>query len=69
MNTWPGGSRHAMDQLEHKEWNENNYPGTKQICCKCDEPTTYCEEDGYYDEEGKPYCFKCATKFGLKEDI
>ena len=23
MNTWPGGSRHAMDQLGHGEWNEN----------------------------------------------
>ena len=68
MNTWPGGSRHSMDQLEHEEWNENNYPGTKQICCKCDEPTTFCEEEGYYDDDGEPYCFECATKFGLRED-
>lgn len=68
VNSWPGGNRHAMDQDEHEKWNTENYPGTLQICCKCAEPTTYCEEEGYYDDEGEAYCFDCATKFGLCTD-
>jgi len=68
MNTWPGGKRHAMNQSEHERWNAIHYPGTLQICCTCDEPTTFCEEDGYFDEDGEPYCFECATKHGLRDD-
>jgi hypothetical protein len=68
MNTWPGGHRHAMDQDEHEKWNASHYPGTKEICCQCDEPTGFCEEDGYKDENGAAYCKKCATRVGLRED-
>jgi hypothetical protein len=67
MNTWPGRYCHALDQSEHEAWNSYNYPGTREICCKCGEATGYCEEDGYKDEDGKPYCFDCATEFGLRE--
>ena len=45
MNTWPNGTKKAMTQCEHKDWNANNYPGTLEICFQCDEPTGNCEED------------------------
>ncbi len=45
MNSWPGGRRHAMDQGQHEEWNAQHYPGTRQLCLTCNEPTGRCEED------------------------
>lgn len=67
MNTWPGGKRHAMGQDEHEKWNVANYPGTLQICHKCGEPTTYCEEDGIFDGDGNAHCGDCAIGCGLLE--
>ena len=67
MNTWPGWKRHAMDQSDHEKWNASNYPGTLQICCRCDEPTTFCEEDGIFDDDGEAYCRDCAIGAGLHE--
>jgi hypothetical protein len=59
-NEWPGGRRHAMDQGEHERWNARNYPGTRQLCCQCDEPTDQCEEDAIYTEDGVgPLCLDC----------
>lgn len=58
-NEWPRGHRHAMSQCEHEKWNATHYPGTRQICIKCDEPTGCCEDDGFFDEDGDPYCWKC----------
>jgi len=57
-NTWPGGRRHAMTQSDHKRWNAQNYPGTLQICCKCDEPTGRCEDDTLDSDDG-PLCESC----------
>ena len=42
-------------------------PGTREICCTCDEPTGYCEEDNILDDEGQPYCRDCAIGAGLIE--
>ena len=67
MGTWPGGKRHAMSQRDHEKWNAHNYPGTLQICCECDEPTTFCEEDGLFDDNGNPYCRECWDKRGEAE--
>jgi len=58
-NTWPGGFRHAMHQDEHERWNASNYPGTRQLCDACEQPTGRCEEDSYYDDDGGPYCREC----------
>jgi hypothetical protein len=61
-NTWPGGKRHAMSQKEHADWNANHYPGTLQLCIKCDQPTERCEEDAIYaDGDGGigPLCLAC----------
>lgn len=60
MNTWPEGKRRAMTQEDHDRWNENNYPGTRQLCVKCNDPTGNCEEDALYlDDETGPYCEEC----------
>ena len=67
MNTWPNGIRRAMTQAEHEAWNDDNYPGTREICCKCDEPTGRCEEDNITDDDGEPYCEDCAIGAGLIE--
>lgn len=65
MNTWPEGERRALDQSQHEDWNASNYPGTRQLCSDCDEPTGRCEEDSIYtDDEGKhgPLCEECWDK-------
>jgi len=58
-NTWPVGIRKSLDQNEHKRWNVRIYPGTRQICNKCEEPTGKCEEDSVFDEVGNPICEEC----------
>jgi len=61
VNTWPGGKRHAMTQKDHEAWNAKHYPGTLQLCSKCEKPTGRCEEDSIWDEEtGEPLCEECA---------
>lgn len=60
-NTWPGGVRRAISQKRHKQWNANNYPGTRQLCNKCGEPTGGCEEDTIWSEDGEPLCEECAA--------
>lgn len=64
-NTWPNGNRHAIHQDQHKSWNAQNYPGTRQLCIKCEQPTGRCEEDGIWDENGNPLCETCAEKATL----
>jgi hypothetical protein len=58
-DTWPGGRRHAMSQSEHARWNSHNYPGTRQLCSVCGEPTERCEEDAIWSEDGEPLCESC----------
>lgn len=59
-NTWPNGHRHAMSQDEHEQWNSSHYPGTRQLCTNCGEPTGRCEEDALYAEGGVgPFCESC----------
>lgn len=61
MNTWPGGHRHAMHQDEHEAWNAKHYPGTRQMCSKCDQPTGRCEDDTLFldDAPDEPLCEEC----------
>lgn len=60
-NSWPGGERKAISQDEHEAWNAKHYPGTRQLCVKCEEPTGRCEEDAIYLESGDgPVCEECA---------
>ena len=60
--TWPNGQRHAIHQSEHEAWNAKHYPGTRQLCTECDEPTGRCEEDALYAGQENsigPLCEKC----------
>ena len=58
MNTWPRGRRHALHQQEHEAWNATRYPGTRQLCVNCGEPTGRCEEDALTGDAG-PLCDVC----------
>lgn len=40
-------------QNEHILYNSTHYPGTRQLCVYCDEPTDRCEEDVIYIENGE----------------
>ena len=60
MNTWPDGKRRALTQAEHEAWNLHNYPGTRQLCVLCDQPTGRCEDDSMYADDGQgPLCEEC----------
>jgi hypothetical protein len=62
MNTWPGGVRHPMCQSEHEDWNSSHYPGTRQLCAECGQPTGRCEDDSLYADEDNqvgPLCEDC----------
>ena len=63
-NTWPDGYRHAIHQSEHEKWNATHYPGTRQLCDICGDPTGRCFEDTMWSNEGEPLCEECyeATK-------
>lgn len=59
-NTWPKGYRHALSQSEHEAWNSRHYPGTRQLCVLCEQPTGRCEDDSLYgDDEVGPLCEEC----------
>ena len=62
MNTWSSG-KHTMYQSEHKAWNANHYPGTRQLCTECAQPTDRCEEDSLYanNNEIGPLCEECYS--------
>jgi hypothetical protein len=38
----------ARTQAEHEYINAREYPGTRQLCYCCEEPTGRCEEDSIY---------------------
>ncbi len=58
-NTWPNGVRRALAPQEHEQWNDRNYPGTRQLCDLCNEPTGRCEEDELVNEDGYVVCDVC----------
>jgi hypothetical protein len=68
-NTWPGGKRRALSQGEHERWNSHEYPGTRQLCSVCANPTERCEDDTIWSDDGEPLCEKCkAEETNAKED-
>ena len=58
-NSWPGKRRKALYQDEHEHWNAKHYPGTRQLCEACQEPTGRCEEDSIYLDNIGPLCETC----------
>jgi hypothetical protein len=61
--SWPNGVRRPLTQSEHEAWNESHYPGTRQLCCECNESTGRCEEDQIIcdDCEDGPFCEECYS--------
>ena len=50
----------ARHQYEHEAINAREYPGTRQMCSICDEPTGRCEEDSLFAEGNEsPICEEC----------
>ena len=67
-NTWPDGYRHAIGQDEHARWNAAHYPGTRQLCYKCESPTGRCEDDSLFGEDGEgPFCPECWREYRLAQ--
>ncbi|MFW6369094.1 MAG: hypothetical protein ACOC0J_00750 [Myxococcota bacterium] len=52
----------ALDQATHAQINAWAYPGTRELCSVCDEPTgrAGAGEDSLYTEDGAgPFCESC----------
>jgi len=50
----------ARSQSEHEAINRREYPGTRQLCERCGDPTERCEEDAIYTNSGEgPLCVGC----------
>ena len=53
----------ARTQKEHQAINRVEYPGTRQLCAVCNEPTEHCEEDAIYlEDRSGPLCPDCYHK-------
>ncbi len=56
----------SRTQTEHEAINAREYPGTRQLCVACGEPTGRCEEDSVYlDDHEKslgPLCGRCVEE-------
>lgn len=61
MNTWPDGKREALSQDKHEQWNSCNYPGTRQLCSCCEQPTGRCEDDTILSVNDEPLCEECFS--------
>lgn len=54
-----------MTQSEHEKWNLTHYPGTRQLCSECGEPTERCEEDAVHYEDKGPLCDACLETINV----
>ena len=55
--------RIARFQREHNEINAREYPGTRQICIRCDCPTGKTEDTSLWSDFGDgPFCEECYEK-------
>lgn len=63
MSNWWEGK--ALDQSTHERINAEHYPGTRQLCDVCDQPTGRCEDDSIYLDSGEgPLCPDCYSEEG-----
>jgi hypothetical protein len=51
--------KNTYSQTEHERINAKEYPGTRQLCKKCDEPTGKCEDDTLSVGDLSPLCEDC----------
>lgn len=63
-------------QCEHARINAKEYPGTRQLCVQCDQPTGRCEDDSIYHEpefefgdQIGPLCEECAEELMNPNDV
>ena len=68
LQNYPDDIRKARHQDEHEKWNASHYPGTRQLCVVCDEPTGRCEEDAIWNDDGEPICENCYDK-EVKDEV
>jgi hypothetical protein len=59
FDAWQRGANRALSQDTHERINAAHYPGTRQICCECSEPTGRCEEDDLWWGDLGPLCPAC----------
>lgn len=57
-----------IHQSIHEKINAFHYPGTRQLCSKCDAPTGRCEEDSIFINELGPLCEVCAENTEKNEE-
>jgi len=57
MAEWWKGK--ALGQATHERINAQHYPGTRQLCVECAEPTGRCEDDSVHIEDHGPLCEAC----------
>ena len=56
---------HDLDTIKqmYKDWSgTQHYPGTRQVCAECGEPTGNCEEDSIYNNNDEPICAESDKK-------
>lgn len=61
----------ARSQAEHERINAREYPGTRELCCECDEPTGRAGigEDSLYTDDGEgPFCETCWALLDADEE-
>ena len=51
----------AMYPFQHEAYNATHWPGTRQLCELCGEPTGRCEDDSIFIGE-KVACEDCAER-------
>jgi hypothetical protein len=58
----------GLQACENHTWNAKSYPGTRQLCCDCDQPTGRCEDDTLNTDAGLgPLCESCwAARMGYQ---
>lgn len=61
MGNWWDGK--ALDQDTHQRINASNYPGTRQLCAECGDPTGRCEDDSIFIQGMGPLCESCREFF------
>jgi len=54
--------KRVMTQAEHENYNSSHYPGTRQLCSLCGEPTGRCEDDTIWSNDDEPICVECYYK-------
>lgn len=63
MNLPKFGPGIKLSQDDHERINTVCYPGTRQLCHLCDEPTGRCEDDSIFIDELGPLCESCFSAF------